>query len=201
MLVDAVALLLAQLNQYLHQADGNPVGTANPAVWGNIGQLDQPEVGTELENHLVLTLVNLEEEKTLKNGSTFTREPAGMVHYHNPPLHLNLFLLFTANYRNYETALKRLTQVITFFQGKQTFTLSNSPGAIQNGAAVAELLLTMDILSLSFEEVNYLWGTLGGKQFPFVAYRGRLVTIRDRRVLEGGGRIEEIKVVGRDATQ
>jgi hypothetical protein len=55
MVVDALALLLVQLNQYLHQADGSPAGTANPAVWGNIAQLDHPEIATELENHLVLT--------------------------------------------------------------------------------------------------------------------------------------------------
>jgi hypothetical protein len=201
MVVDAVALLLVQLNQYIHQADGNPAGTANPAIWGNIAQLDHPEIATELENHLVLTLVNLEEERTLKNGHTFTRESAGEVYYHNPPLHLNLFLLFTANYRNYETALKRLTQVTTFFRGKQTFTLNNSPGASQNIALVAEFSLTMDLLSLGFEDVNYLWGSLGGKQLPFVTYRGRLVTIRDRRVLEGGGYIQEIKVTGRDSTR
>jgi hypothetical protein len=201
MVVEAIALLLRQLNQYIHQSDSNPAGTANPAVWGNIAQLDNPEVVTELENHLVLTLVNFEEEKTLKNGSTFTRVLCGGVHYHNSPLYLNLFLLFSANYRNYETALKRLAQVITFFQGQQTFTLHNSPGAGQNVTPIAELSLTMDLLSLSFEEVNYLWGSLGGKQLPFVIYRGRLVTIQDRRVLAGGGRIEEIEVNGRDTTQ
>jgi hypothetical protein len=146
-------------------------------------------------------LVNLEEETTLKNGNTFTREAGGVVHYHNAPLHVNLFLLFSANYRNYETALKRLTQVMTFFQGKQTFTLNNSPGASQHVTLVAELSLTMDLLSLSFEDVNYLWGSLGGKQLPFVTYRGRLVTIRDRRVLEGGGHIQEIHVTGREATR
>ncbi|ETX04316.1 DUF4255 domain-containing protein [Candidatus Entotheonella palauensis] len=199
-MVDVISLLLVQLNQYLHQVDGNPLGTANPAVWGNIAQLDQTEIATELENQLVLTLVNIEEERTLKNGSTVTREPAGTVHYHNPALHLNLFLLFSANYRNYATALRRLTQVITFFQGKQTFTTANSPEISQSAAPITDFCLTMDLLSLSFEQVSYLWGSLGGKQLPFVLYRGRLVTIRDRRVLEGGGHIQEIEVTSRDAT-
>lgn len=197
MVVDAVALLLAQLNQYLHQEDGNPLGTPNPAVIGNIAQLDHPEVATDLDNHLVLSLVNVEEETTLKNGRTFTSEANGSVNYHNAPLHLNLFLLWTANYRNYETALKRLSQVMTFFQGKRKFTLANSPGV---NVSLLDFSLTMELLSLSLEEVNHLWGSLGGKQLPFAIYRGRLITLRDRRLLEGGGLIREIEVTGRDAT-
>lgn len=198
MVVDIVSLLLAQLNQYLHQDDNNPPGTLNPAVMGNIAQLDNPDVATMLDNHLVLSLVNLEEEPTLKNGRTFTSEPTGIVSYHNTPLNLNLFLLWTANYpRHYETALKRLSQVMTFFQGKKKFTPSNSPGS--NIASFLDFSLTMELLSLSFEEVNHLWGSLGGKQLPFAVYRGRLITLQDRRLLDGGGVIREIEVAGRNA--
>lgn len=193
MLVEAISLLLAQLNQYVHQADGNTLDTPPPAVWGNISQTDHPEVATTLENHLVLTLVSVEEEATLKNGAAFSRESTGGVLYRNRPLSLNLFLLFTANYRNYETALKRLAQVLAFFQGKQKFTVSNSPGAALPGT---ELSLTMDLVSLSLEEINHLWGSLGGKELPFAVYRGRLVTVEDRRVAAGGGLIQEIEVVG-----
>jgi len=198
MLVSALSLLLGQLNQYIHQADGNALGTVAPTVWGNIAQIDHPEIGTDLENKLVLTVVNVEEEKTLKNGTNVTRNPSGAIEYKNPPLHLNVVVLFAANYRNYETALKRLTQVLSFFQGKQRFTLQNSPGAAVD--PMTELSLTMDLLSLSFEEVNHLWGSLGGKQLPFAAYRARLVVIDDRRVLDGGGLVREVTVVGRDAT-
>ena len=200
MVVDAIALLLGQLNQYILQADSSGAGVPKPVLWGNISQLDRSEIATELENHLVLSLVNLEEEKTLKNGKAFANNNLADVAYQNVPIHLNLFLLFTANYRNYETALKRLTQVLTFFQGKQKFTLGNSPGSGLGSKAVNEFSLVMDLLSLSFEEVNHLWGTLGGKQIPFVVYRARLVTISDQRVLAGGGRIREIDLTSRDST-
>jgi hypothetical protein len=201
MVVDALALVLAQLNQYLQRADGSPLSAASPAIWGNIAQTDHPDTATALENHVVLTLVNLEEETTLRNSNTFTRDPGGAISYHNAPVHLNLFLLFTAYYRNYETALKRLTQVMTFFQGKQNFTFGNSPVANPSAAQIGEFSLTLDLLSLSFEEVNNLWGSLGGRQLPCVTYRGRLVALRDVRVLEGGGRIQEIQISGRDATR
>ncbi len=87
--------------------------------------------------------------------------------------------------------------MLTFFQGKTRFTISNSPGAGQGLEPHTELSLTMELLSLSFEEVNHLWGSLGGKQLPFAAYRGRLVTLRDRRMLGAGGEITDIEVVGR----
>lgn len=200
MVVKALLLLLAQLNQYIHHADRSPAGAEGIAVLGNIAQLDITEVSTALENHLVLTLVNVEEEKTLKNASAVSRDTNGGIGYQNPPLNLNLFLLFSSNYRNYETGLKRLSQTMTFFQGKQKFTNGNSPVGGQDDAPIVDLSLTMDLLSLSFEEVNHLWGSLGGKQMPFVAYRGRLITLSDRRLLEGGAPVQKIDIIGREVT-
>jgi Pvc16 N-terminal domain len=199
MIVDAIALLLAQLNAYIAQADGAG-GATNQAVAGNIAQLDRSEVATELENHIVLSLVNLEEERALKNGQTAFTSSTGEVGYRNRPVHLNLFLLFTANYRNYATALRRLTQVLTFFQGRQKFTFANSPGPTVTQSGIVDFSLVMDLLSLSFEEVNHLWGFLGTKESPFAIYRGRLVVIADQRLLETGAMIQDIDVTSRDIT-
>lgn len=199
MIIQAVAVLLKQLNDYLAQTDGN-AGGPSQAVSGNIAQLDRTEIATELENHLVLTLVNVEEEKALRNGQTAFTTSNGEVAYRNRPVHLNLFLLFTANYRVYDTALRRLAQVLTFFQGKQKFTFANSPGAKLQQSGISDFSLAMDLLSLSFEEVNHLWGFLGTKQIPFAIYKGRLVVVADERVLEGGARIQDIDVISQDIT-
>jgi len=199
MMVEALTLLLHQLNAHLARLDGAGPGAQPQAVWGNIALLDRQEIATELENHLVLSLVKLEEERSLKNGRVHGPGPAGEVIYRNRPLHLNLFLLFTANYRVYGTGLRRLTQLLTYFQGKQKFTLANSPGALP-ATTIADFSLTLDLMSPSFEEVNHLWGFLGAKQFPFALYRGRLVALTDMPVLDGAGLISEIDVQSRDAT-
>jgi hypothetical protein len=199
MMVEALNVLLHQLNQAIAQSDGAGAGALPQAILGNVAQLDRPEIATELENHLVLGLVNLQEERALKNGRVFAETSATEGVYRNRPVHLNLFLLFSANYRNYGTALKRLAQVLTFFQGKQKFTLANSPGALPQ-APLANFTLVLDLLSLTFEEVNHVWGFLGAKQMPFAIYRARLVTIADQRVLEGGGRIQDIELIGQDFT-
>ena len=99
MIVEAMALLLRELNDYVAQVDASAGGPVQ-AVWGNIAQLDRAEVATELDNHVVLSLVNLEEERALKNGRVAATLRTGEVGYTNRPFHLNLFLLFTANYRN-----------------------------------------------------------------------------------------------------
>lgn len=194
MILEATSLVLAQLNQYIHQDDGNPVGTADPVVIGNISQVENVDVATALENKVVLTLVNLSEEAALKNLTAASRSPSGAINYQNPPIYLNLYLLFAATYNNYATALRRLGQVITFFQSKKTFTLSNSPGAVSNISPTANLRLQVDLLTLNFEEVNNLWGSLGGKQLPFSVYRARLIEMQDRRLQDTGGRIERIEV-------
>jgi hypothetical protein len=197
MIVEAMSLVLAQVNQYIHQADGSPLGTADAVTIGNISQVENASVATDMENHIILSLVNVGEEASLKNSPAVTRSPSGAVNYQNPPVFLNLFLLFSANYTNYTTALRRLAQILSFFQSKKTFSLANSPGAVNNISPATDLTLHLDLLSLSYEEVNYLWGSLGGKQMPFAMYRGRLIEIRDQRLLDVGGRIEEIHVRGR----
>ena len=199
MMVEAITLLLRQLNEYIAQVDGT-AGAPVQAVMGNVAQLDRPEIATELENHLVLTLVNIEEERALKNGPVTAPFGANDVAYRNRPISLNLFLLFTANYRNYGTALRRLAQALTFFQGKHKFTAANSPGASLPQGGLVDFTLVMDLLSLTFEQVNHLWGVLGSKQIPFAIYRGRLVVVADQRLLQTGGRIQELDVVSRDIT-
>lgn len=199
MMVEAMAMLLRQLNEYIAQVEGS-AGAPSQAVQGNIAQLDRAEIATELDNHIVLSLVNIEEERTLKNGTTAFTTGSGDVAYRNRPIHLNLLLLFSANYRNYGTALRRLAQVLTFFQGKQKFTFANSPSPGPLQPAIADFSLAMDLLSLTFEEVNHLWGFLGTKEIPFALYRGRLVAISGQRLLETGGRIQDIEVAARDIT-
>lgn len=199
MLAEVTSLLLDELNAYMHHQDGNPPGTADPAVSGNIALIDNTDSGPDLENQLVLTMVNVEEEGTLKNRPAAVRDAEDELLYRQPPLHLNLYLLFSANYRNYQTALRRLAQVLTFFQGKRRFTPANSPGSGQGVEPFSELTLTMELLSLGFEEINHLWGSLGGKQLPSAVYRGRLVSLRDRQAMGAGGEVREIEVIGRGA--
>ncbi len=55
----------------------------------------------ELENHVLLTLINIEEENSLKNN--YPEQQIGASRVTQPPaLFLNLYLLFSANFTKYE---------------------------------------------------------------------------------------------------
>jgi hypothetical protein len=49
-----------------------------------------------------------------------------------------------------------------------------------------------ELYTLSFEQINYLWASLGGKQMPFVMYKLRLVAITDRKLVREVPLIEEL---------
>lgn len=193
MLAEATTLILAGLNQHLHAVDGNPVGSSEIAILGSPSQIDHPDVGPTLENQVLLSILNLEEEAALKNGRTAFVEGSGVAIRHRP-VHLNLFLILSANFANYQTAVTRLGQVVTYFQNNKTFDRAGFPGLLPGLPPEAELSVTMELVSLSLEEVNHIWGVLGGRELPFAAYRGRLVVLREDRPAQGGGDIRDIRL-------
>lgn len=189
MIFDAMKLIRDSLQQYIvdvEQADPNQ----SVVILENIAMAQ--ELGGNADNQsnqVVMTLVNLQEEVTLKNSSG-QRLENGRTVYRKPPTFLNLFILFSIlNEKQYETALKRLSRVIEFFQWKKeiflTTTVNNLP---------QEVKISMDLFSLTFEQQNYLWGSLGGKQVPFVLYRAGLVTIESGKIQAEGQPITEIQI-------
>jgi hypothetical protein len=130
---------------------------------------------TELPSNVIgLTLVNVEEERVLKSQTTAVVDEAGRVSHLNPEIKLNLYMLVTANFTNYPTALEHLSAVIRFFQAKSVFTSKNSPLLPD---AISKLMA--ELYTLSLEQQNHLWGALGSKYMPSVLYRLRLLAIQE----------------------
>lgn len=156
---------------------------------GNIALLESQEVMTD---KLVISVVNIEEEATLKNGQNYLKNPIrNNIESIQPPVYLNLYMLFSATLSSsdnsidtsYQSALSRISHVIEFFQSKKVFTLQNSPNFSPTSMETDEanyyqLRLIPELFTLSFEQINHLWGSLGGKQSPFVLYKIRLVKIQ-----------------------
>jgi hypothetical protein len=186
----AMDLVVKEVRAFIastHQPNEQPVDHPDYVILGNIASADAPQ--SPLANHTVASVVNIAEEAAFKNAPHLQARE-GKIRYRNAPAFLNLFLLFSANYDGYATALLRLSQVVTFFQGKNTFTLKNSPQP--NDDEDSDLRITLELLALTFEQVNYLWASLGGKQMPFVLYKVRMVRIQADRTLAEGPVIEEI---------
>ncbi|HXS57591.1 MAG TPA: DUF4255 domain-containing protein [Hanamia sp.] len=191
MIDTALILLKDELTNYLSSRDTATV------VIDNVGLFETPD-GVGLADNIIITLVNVEEEATLKNQSALRRPFMGTATYQNPPVNLNLYVLFTCNYKgdHYQLALKRLSYIIRFLQSKNVFSVSSSisGGTINlDETDVPDIKFTMELYTLSFEQINYLWGSLGGRQMPFVMYKLRLVSLTERTTLREVPLIEEIE--------
>ncbi|WP_435261394.1 DUF4255 domain-containing protein [Tenacibaculum sp. nBUS_03] len=168
MIYEILQIIAEELNEYL---DSNEVALANIA--------DANSEGNSTGNFpdISLTLINTQEEFALKNlrnnyvnGTT--------VSYKNPKIYLNLFVLFSINKSTYTESLKSLTNVIAFFQGKKVFTQANSNYENVDGVEnIKSFKFITELYTPTFEELNFIWGTLGGKQNPSVLYKVTLLEI------------------------
>jgi hypothetical protein len=192
MIDTALLLLRDELSAYINLRDAS----VNVVV-DNIGLLETTN-GETLTNNVIITLVNIEEESTLKNQPVLKKPFVGNAIYQNAPVYLNLYVLFTANYsgNDYQLALRRLSYIIQFLQSKNSFSASSSlsGGNIDlDQADVLDLKFTLELYTLTFEQINHLWGSLGGRQIPFAMYKLRLVAITERAVVREVPLIEEIE--------
>ncbi len=190
MIDKALLLLRNELDDFISKS----IGSADVVV-DNIGLLETTS-GDTLTKRIVITLVNLEEESTLKNTSALKKGYGGPAIYENPPVFLNLYILITCNYSgdDYIHALERLSTIIKFFQSRNSFSYSYSTGGIPPlDAELLDLRFTMELYTLTFEQINHLWGSLGGRQIPFVMYKLRLIALTERVSVREVPLIEEIE--------
>lgn len=124
-----------------------------------------------------ISLVNVQEEAALRNLPHVERRQ-GQSHYVEPPVHLNLTLLFAFAFPNYDTSLIHLSKTVELFQGKRWFSAATQSGvnAVTFPATLEKLVF--EIVNMNLEELNNLWGVLGGTYFPSVVYNVRLVKVQ-----------------------
>ncbi|MDJ0703326.1 MAG: DUF4255 domain-containing protein [Leptolyngbyaceae cyanobacterium MO_188.B28] len=188
MILDALKLIQNNLQNYIIEVEGLP----DIIVLNNIAMAE--ELGgsnIHMNGRIVISLVNLQEESTLKNTANY-RVKNGQAVYQNPPTSLNLFILFSVLDNQYENALRLLSRVIEFFQWRRLLSPSLTPGNMENLENSKDFEICMDLYSLTFEQLNHLWGALGGKQVPFALYRARLVAVDAQKRQAEGPVITEI---------
>ncbi len=195
MIFKALSIIRSELDNYMAPF----LRAGETVVLDNIAMLESASAGPgnspgSLSGKVILTLVGLHEEKTLKNLPHYKKENQQTV-YKNPPVHLNLYLLIVANSETYESSLRYLSHIIRFFQGKNTFTHKNTgPPATSAEENSKAFKLVLDLYSPSFEEANYVWSTLGGKQLPAAFYKIRITELEREQIQSTGGLITEIEI-------
>ena len=192
----AISTLAEEANNYFQLTPGNElVIPAN--LLSQAGSLN-----SGLTGKIVLSLINIEEDRVSRSLDIYRKQPNGMVETVHPEVRLNLYLLFIASAggngtgADYTTSLENLSRLVAFFQTKGYFNHQNTPAL---DSRIEKLVLEM--YSLSFEQQNHLWGALGAKYMPSVMYRARLVKVQEEEIAFDGPPITQIHIQGQDQSQ
>lgn len=161
--------IVAELNAFLKRAASD---TEDRAVLSAL--VDQSgSIAFTGENKIICQLTGIEQERS--NINKFPTSPV----MKNPPVYLNLYLLFAAYFPgNYDEALKFISLVIAYFQGKQVFTAQNTPGLPTEVEKI-----TVEINNLDQHAQSQLWSAIGAKMMPSVSMKLRMIPITRDQIL------------------
>ena len=169
MLDTVLTFFATELNAYLQ---------ANTSV---IGDLVKPSAIVRedgkyaiAEDHVGMTLINLEEESAARQQLPQYEYREGQHVVLEPPLNVNLYLMYAANFKLYDQAIKYLSHILTFFQARRVFTR-------ERYGSMHERLdrLVVELQRLNYEQLNQVWAFIGAKQLPSVVYRVRMVRVQE----------------------
>ncbi|MDN3583939.1 Pvc16 family protein [Mucilaginibacter flavus] len=168
MIYRAVNFLAQQLNEHLAITNANL--PADFTQLRNVAHLSDEEVRGL--NNVLVTLLSVSEDNVLKNATDNLR---GSISSKTAPKYFNLYVLFAScNYQSYPDSLKVLSQMVDFFEKNPILTHSADTGQEDS---LPGFRLNVDSYAPGFEENNNMWTTMGGKQYPHMLYRVRLVEI------------------------
>lgn len=122
-------------------------------------------------------LINVEQEPILRAANPYQRLAAdGTAYRIQPDVRLNMRVLFVARFKQYEQALARLSQIITFFQSHPVLDRQAVPSM---PAGIPQLAL--ELVTLPLNEQNDLWNALRAAFQPSLLYRVRMLVFEDRQ--------------------
>lgn len=189
MIYETIQIIKEQVENYFVEVGlGKIIILENIALWES-----GSENSGKVEGKVVITLIKLEEENTLKNLPNYQIKD-DKTEYKNPPVNLNMYLLFSANCESYEKSLSSISRIIQFFQNKKIFTSANTVYNRVNAELqeIESFRFVVELHTPRFEELNQVWGTLGGRQLPSVIYKVQLVQIEKNKKLATSGVITHI---------
>jgi hypothetical protein len=124
---------------------------------------------------LFLSLVNIEEEATMKNKPNYIRIN-NQLRRMEPPMVLNLYILFAFKLSSYTKSITKLSELISFFQANKWFTFNNISDTQLFNPPIDRLIFEM--YNMNFEQLNHIWSVLGGNYYPSVLYKIRVVKVQ-----------------------
>lgn len=172
------------LNQYIKNKF---VLDDNPVIINRIIEQDG-KIPVKNQNHIVLSLIHVEEETTKQFYNRTASVPDG--NYVKKPVsnRYNLFMLVTPNFDDYNEALKFLSVTMQFFQTNELIDVTKYAN------------IPPEIGRLEFEfqkgdgymQMQNLWTALGAKYQPSIIYKIRMITIASDEIEGFETKIDDI---------
>lgn len=134
-----------------------------------------------------VNIINIEEECVHKEQLPKVSLQSGQHVLLEPRLNLNLSVMFAANYKHYDQALKYISYVMAFFQSHRLFVPADYASLDPSLKRVV-----VELQRLNYDQLNQIWAYIGAKQLPSVVYRVRMIGIQDRAPAEVGPPIYSI---------
>lgn len=159
----------------------------------NIATLNDGDEFLLSKTAVILSIINIEEDKTLKNQSFYiadSNDQSTIDRYTHPTKHLIISLLFSSYNKDlskYLDGIDKLKNIINFFQQNTSLYYKNDGTELisyttylgksdvdkQNYTKIA-----FESVSLSIEQLSQMWSYLGSRYMPSVLFKMRLITVQ-----------------------
>lgn len=168
MMYTAVKFVVDELNVFLRQK----FMTDSDAVL--LDRIQEPDgsISPNIIDKVVVSLVNAQRTTVQGHAPESASPTGGSARVHSSPLYLNLSILVSASFIDYAEALKHLSATAVFFQSRKDMTrtsLYDLPAGIEK--------LDLQLESTTTQELSNLWGMMGGRHYPCLLYKLRMITI------------------------
>ena len=150
------------------------------------------------DKHITIMMAGIEEERREGKRPFYSPTDDKQFLKLNPPIELDLLLLFVAHKKDYGTALRDLSSVISFFQANPVFDEQKNPNlnssVVEPGKKPWQLIerLSFTMHTLTLEQQNNLWAMLGSKYIPSVVFKMKMITVFETKGKEKTKRIDEM---------
>jgi hypothetical protein len=126
-----------------------------------------------------MLVANVQEEREFREADRYQRRIANgngnQTERHHPDIHLEITLLFIANFKDYAHAWNQLSHLLFFFQEHPVFLAAEDKDLPEGIGRLAN-----ELCSQSLQQQNELWGALRAALRPSLLYRFRLLTVRGK---------------------
>lgn len=174
----------------------------------NIAALEDTTKLNLTKSPIILSIVNIEEDRTLKNQSVYLKETEHKVsisRYKNPTQHLIFSILFSSYVEEsnlYLAGIEKLNLIINYFQQNTTFYYKSDDTELiyyldfMSKTETEKLnysKITFETTSLTLEQLNQMWSYLGSKYMPSVLFKMRLYPVQVDTIIQEEV-IKEVKI-------